>query len=495
MSPSQAVTFTKNVITLTSATAIAQIVTILVAPVLTRLYGPEAFGLLALFMSITSVISIVACLRYELSILLPESDEDAINILGLCLIIVVVISLLTIPVIWFGQNLFCQMMHAPSLAPYLWLVPPFVFISGVYSALNYWNTRSKKYVRLSMTRISSSVTTNGTQVGAGLSGCNGGGCLIGAYVLGIFIATLTLGVQILRDDYSAIKRNLNLQKMKECLVRYKKFPLIDTISTVLNAISWQLPTILLSSFFSPVIAGFYALGYRLIHSPMSFIGSSLSQVFFQQAVEAKNKGTLSSFVENIFKILVVVGLFPILILTFIGKDLFSIVFGPIWAEAGVYTQILSIWALVWFISSPLSLLYCVLEKQEFGLKYNIANFFTRLVSLIIGGLLGSPIIALLLFAISGIIMYGYLCFMMLEYSRVNRQHSLQIILTNLLRFIPVGTVLMAMILLNVCSLMIVISGVFFCLGYYAYIINTESQIKSLVLSLPLIKNISSIRRK
>ena len=476
------VTFVKDISILVTGTTFAQILTILASPILTRLYGPEAFGLFALFTSITSIIGVIACLRYELSIMLPESEEDAISLLSLCILIVTIISLLTVPIIWFGQVPLCQLLNAPDLAPYLWSVPPFVFLSGVFLALNYWNSRTKQFRRLAISRVTKAVTTTGTQIGAGFTQNAGGGGLILASVFGQLVATLVLAGQIWRDDYHLIKRSLNFQQMRDGFTRYKKFPLIDTISSLLNTISWQLPAFLLAAFFSPVIVGFYALGFRMLQLPMSLVGSSISQVFFQRAAEAKREGTLDILVENVFKVLIMIGLFPILILTFIGQEVFSVIFGQVWAEAGVYTQILSIWALIWFITTPLSLLYIILEKQEFGLKFNIANFVTRLGSLVIGGLLGSPEIALGLFAGSGIIVYGYLGFKMLDYAHVKRSRSMKIIVSNLLMFIPAGIILGTMKIADINSLILVIIATLLSLGYYLFIIRSDPQIKRLVMT-------------
>ncbi len=95
--------FASDVLKLVSGTAFAQGLTICASPFLTRLYGPEAFGTLALFVSITSIIGAIACLRYELAIMLPESDEEAANLLGVSLCFVVLISILTVPMVWLGR--------------------------------------------------------------------------------------------------------------------------------------------------------------------------------------------------------------------------------------------------------------------------------------------------------------------------------------------------------------------------------------------------------
>jgi len=222
---------------------------------------------------------------------------------------------------------------------------------------------------------------------------------------------------------------------------------------------------------------------------MNFIGSAIAQVFYQRAAEAKQDGTLPILVKNVFKVLINIGLFPFLVLTLVGMDIFSVVFSPVWAEAGAYTQILSIWALVCFISSPLSTLYVVLEKQEFGLKYNIANFFTRLGSLVIGGVLGNPALALLLFAGSGIVVYGYLGYTMLVYSQVNLPQTGKILVTDLVMFVPAGLILGLMKIAGADSLILVITAMGLCLSYYIYIIKTDPQIKKLVMTFGPIQKI------
>src|SRR5690606_37210838 len=171
---------------------------------------------------------------------------------------------------------------------------------------------------------------------------------------------------------------------------------------LMNIISWQLPTFLLAAFFTPAVVGFYSLGFRLLQLPMSFIGSSISQVFFQRASKAKSEGTLDYLVESVFRLLVIIGMFPMLIITIIGSDIFTLIFGNDWTEAGVYAQILSLWAFIWLISSPLSTIYIVMEKQQFGFQYSFFNLITRILSLYIGGLLGNARLALILFSISGI---------------------------------------------------------------------------------------------
>lgn len=473
--------FASDVLTLVGGTTFAQILTILVAPVLTRLYGPEDFGVWALYLSITSIIGVIACLRYEFSIMLPESDEEAVNLLGLSILAVLTVTFLTVPVVWYFKAQIVDLLNSPQIGEYLWLIPLSVFVNGIFLALNQWNSRTKLFKRLSISRISSSVSTATTQIVLGLAGhppTPAG--LIGGSIAGPSAATLVLGGQIWRDDKNQITMNLRWRQIYESAVRYRNLPLIDSWSALMNSVSWQLPAFLLSAFFTPAIVGFYSLGFRLLQLPMSLIGSSISQVFYQRASRAVSDGTLSVLVENVFRILVIIGMFPILILTIVGGDVFTVVFGRSWTEAGVYAQILSIWAFIWFISSPLSTIYLVVEEHHFGFSYNFFNLTTRFLSLAIGGILGSARIALILFSASGVVVYGYLCLKMLSYSGVKTSKALKIVFSNLVLFIPAGAFLVALKVVEINkTVLVAVSGLIICI-YYLYILKSDRHMKEII---------------
>jgi lipopolysaccharide exporter len=440
--------FSGDVLKLVSGTTIAQLLSILTFPIITRLYAPESFGIWAIFGSITSILSVIACLRYELSIMLPESDEEAAILLGVSLLFTLLISLLTVPVIWWGQAPLLRWLNAPELRPYLWLIPIFVFVTGLFLALNYWNSRTKHFGRLSIARVSSAVAISSSQLGLGFAGFVSGGSLIGAMVGGKALATAVLGGQIWRDDRGLFLRAIYRSELIPLIKRYRKFPLYDTWSALLNSISWQLPTLMLSSYFSTAVVGYYALGYRILQLPMSFIGGAIGQVFFQRVSEAHLRGELNLAVEQTFRRLVMIGLFPMLTLAFIGRDLFILLFGTDWAEAGVYTQILSVWAFLWFISSPLSTVFSTLQKQEHMLRWNLVNFATRFGSLWVGGILQDARMAVFLFSSSGIFVYGYIVLSILVHAGVPLSTIMKIISAQLLLFLPVGCLLLYLLVVG-----------------------------------------------
>ena len=148
--------FAGDVLKLTSGTVFAQGLGVVVAPIVTRLFMPEAFGIAALFASITAIIGMVACLRYDLSIMLPESDEEAVNLLGVSLLFVTMITCISALVIFFAHDALINLLNAQRLRKYLWLIPPAILIVGTGMALRNWNSRTKQFGRLSVVQVISS---------------------------------------------------------------------------------------------------------------------------------------------------------------------------------------------------------------------------------------------------------------------------------------------------------------------------------------------------
>ena len=125
--PSHVSSFAADVLKLVSGTTFAQVVTILASPLLTRLYGPEAFGFLALFTSITSIIGVIACMPLASSRSYSRRLTKTANLLGLCLLRVAVVSRLTVPALYFGGDAVRSLHGAPGPGSYFILVSPFVF--------------------------------------------------------------------------------------------------------------------------------------------------------------------------------------------------------------------------------------------------------------------------------------------------------------------------------------------------------------------------------
>ena len=476
--------FKGDVLRLVAGTGLAQLIGVLVAPILTRLYAPEVFGVAALFTSLTGILGVLACMRYELSIVLPDNDRGAANLLGVSLCFSTLIALLTVPIIVFAGPEVLQWVRMPELTPYLWLVSVTVFIHGVFTALNYWNTRTKHFTRLSIARVTSSLASTSATLGAGFAGHATGGAMIAASVGGQVVATTVLGGQIWRDNGQFLVQSITWREMLGGLKRYKRFPIFDSWSALLNTTSVQMPVLILGVFFAPAIVGFYALGHRLLSLPMGLLGGAISQVFFQRASVAKTDGSIAHVVESTFQQLLLIAAFPFLLLIIIAPELFSMVFGAQWVTAGIYVQILAPWLFFVSISSPLSTLILVLENQGVGLLINIALVISRVASLIIGGVLGDVVLALALFSSSGTLIWAWFCIYLVSHSGVKARKISRTIVHNLLTAsIFIAPAIVVKWVVRAEPITVLAAGMISTLGYYVFTILHDRRLRKTVLSI------------
>ena len=359
--------FARNVLTLMMGTTIAQAIPIAISPILTRIYSPKDFGLCALFMSITSLISVSATARYELAILLPKSEEEAINIVSLSMIFAILISLISLLVIFIFKAKIVDFFNNPEVSNWLYLIPLSVLLTGFYQSFNYWTNRKKNYKRLASNRVAqtTSAATANFLIGV-MSKFNG---LILGQIIGQVVVTFILGKKIWSEDsktFGVISREMQIAQLKV----YKKFPLLNLPNAIVDGIRLVGIDALITKFFTSAVLGQYYLAFRMLQAPMSIIGSSFSQVFIQK-IASVNKREINLIVRKFISLSLLVTIPIFSLIYFLSPLIFKTVFGKDWVIAGNIASILCPWIALNFISSPISNVYIVLNRQEYMLIFAI----------------------------------------------------------------------------------------------------------------------------
>jgi len=359
--------FSRNVLTLMTGTTIAQAIPIAISPILTRIYTPEDFGVFALYMSVASLLSVMATGRYELAIMLPKKDEDAINIVAFSILIAFFVSFISFLIVFFFNAQITNLLGNPEISSWLYFIPLTVLLTGVYQSFNYWSNRKKQYKRLATSRVVQSGTTSASNLAMGFGGFGSSGLILGG-ILGQGVATGVLGSSIFKSDLELFKKSVNSLKIFALGKRYIKFPKFDLVASLLNVFSYQVIMILFNIFFSATVAGYYYLTQRILSIPMAFIASAISDVFREEASkDFKEYGNAKNIYKATFQKLFILGFIFSLILYFLAIDIFRIVFGEEWIVAGEYVQILTPLLFMKFISSPLSFMLYIEEKQQLNL--------------------------------------------------------------------------------------------------------------------------------
>ena len=356
--------FGKNVLIIAGGTAFAQVLNGVLSPVITRIYSPEDYGIMTVYTAILGMFTIVGSLKYEWGIPIADSDEKAINVLTLSIIVLSLITgSITLLLFFFGKPIL-ELFNGEILLKYKYFIPLGVFLVGLYTILTQWAFRKKNYKVLSKTKFSQSIIQNATKIGLGLMSFGPVGLILGS-IFGESGGIATLSKPLIKQDRKLL-RCINRKELLWCAKRYVRFPLFSAPSQLLNTAGIQLPVLFLTSLFGSKVTGFYGLANSVVNLPMNLVGRSVADVFYAEAasVGKDDPERLKNLSLKLFNRLMIVGLIPLSVLIFFGPFLFSFVFGQGWHEAGVYARIVAPLVFCRLIFTPISRIFFVFEKQK-----------------------------------------------------------------------------------------------------------------------------------
>ena len=323
--------FLKNIMVLLSGSSVALLIPFLITPILTRYFSPEDFGLWGTYSAIVAVCAVIANGRYELAILLPGKKEDAFNMFSGSLLIASILSLIILVLVYFFGNNVANVLDMPDIRNWLYLVPLSIMLIAIRQAANYWHNRHKSFKVLSVGKIiqSSSTATSNLSIGKFLY--FSGGLIVSTIVGQFLLAVFYLKKMRLRE----LMPSFSFSRIKAVLYEYREFPLKSGAGIFLNILKEQAPIFLFAIYFDQALVGFYSLIIRLFGTPLALVAGSISQVYFQKAVELNKskQSVLPLFLKTSSRLILVI-ILPLAALIIWGEQIFGFVFGEEWQEAG-----------------------------------------------------------------------------------------------------------------------------------------------------------------
>lgn len=369
-----------------TGTAFAQALPIAVSPILTRLYSPEDFGVFAIYMALVSIMGVLVTGRYELAILIPKQDRDAIHIAALSAGLSVMMSLVLLLIVIFLNQEIAQLLGAPELATWLYWLPASTLLSGIYQSLNYWSNRKGQYKRLAISRIVQSGSASLGQLGGGFVGLGVSG-LIGGQLVGQTLSTAVITTLIYREDKEEIQA-IRKNRLVALAMKNINFPKYMIPGQLFNVASGHAPLFALSILFGPVVAGFYSLSQRILEAPMSLVGGAIGDVYRAEAAKIYQlKGNCLDVYKATMRNLLLVSLFVAVPVAFFGPNMYAFVFGEAWREAGEIGALLAVMIFFQGISSPTSQTVLLAGLQKLDLLWQILRVGVALLSLYLGYIL------------------------------------------------------------------------------------------------------------
>lgn len=395
--------FIKNVAVLTTGTISAQAITMLLSPIITRLYGPEAYGIMGSFQAVMQIFIPIAALSLPIAIVLPKDKKEVNGIIKLSFYVTTIFSFLVFLSIFFFKTKIIEFFQLQELSPFLFLIPLVILFAGISQIYKQWLIREKKFNISAKTNFADKLFINGGKLLFGFINPT-------ASIL-VFFTALTNGIHTL-FIYILTKRNIIKEafsekvSLKNIFRKYKDFPLFRAPEVFINAISGNLPVILLTSFFGASSAGFFTIGRSVLEMPSQLIGKSIGDVFYPRISEGvHNKENSTDMILKATLILAGIGIIPFGLIILFGPQLFSFVFGYSWMRAGEYARWMAIWTFFTFINKPSVMALPVLRAQKFQLFYTVLILIVRIIALFIGFVIfENDLVAIALFGLVGAIL-------------------------------------------------------------------------------------------
>ncbi|WP_043023779.1 oligosaccharide flippase family protein [Fluviicola taffensis] len=351
-----------------TGTVIAQLLTIAFSPIVQRMFTQEEWGFFALVSSIYGVIALVAGGKYDVALLVPKRNVDAVNLLGLSILVNIGFA-----ITFYGALFVLSVLGwGDKLGVWYYLLPIFVFIVGTSQSFIAWNNRRKRYREIANFRISQSLLNNVFSISTSLAKFPLNGILV-AY-LSSSVISLFVAIYQIRADFRLISKGISFKRMRYVGKKYARFPLINSFQSLLDALQINGLIYVIAFYFGDYYVGIFSLAIRILFLPMGFIGSSIAQVFYQEANSLIHQNEkLFPLVKKTLKMSCLI-IAPVFIgLVFLGPQLFSFVYGKTWEGSGIYAQYLAAWVCIDFIRAPLSQIPLIFNRHHVLLGFSIVS--------------------------------------------------------------------------------------------------------------------------
>lgn len=372
--------FVKNVFTLMTGTVIAQIIPIASTPLLTRIYSPQDFGVFGIYLSITTIFGTICTLSYPFAILVSNKDDDAIDIVHLCVISTLIFSVIFGFLLLFFKSNIATIFKTPEINTIYYLFPISTINIGLGTTFSLWANRNKFYKIVSISRASAALTGAILNILLGLITSSAFGLIISSVINQFILSSILITYSICKN--TQLLNFLNSKNILKQAIIHKKYAIFTFPGEMLNVILNQLPIYFLNIFASKTEVGYFNMSNRILGLPIIYIGRSISEVFQQKASEFYSRfGNCSTLFLKTAKFLTLISIIPFSILLLFGPQLFSLILGFEWAEAGVYARYLSLLYLLRFIVRPFSYLFYITGRQLEDLLIVIFLFLSTYILL------------------------------------------------------------------------------------------------------------------
>ena len=366
--------FGRRLTLLVGSTAVGQLALIISAPIITRIYAPDDYGIFVTIASILNIVAVFAALRYEAAIPLCKNDSDAALLTSFVIFLSACFSLISAIFMWLFYAPICEFFEINTTPRIMLWLPLAIIAQGLFLAFDGWGIYRAALRQLAMSKISQGVVMAVGQVLFGLLGNGSADGLIASYILSQVAGAIPMVIGL-----NAVQRNaflhFSLRDLKRMIYRYSQFPIFEMWSRAMSTASEMMPAPLVATIYGSTEAGLFGLAQRIVGLPIRFIGISAHQVYASELPRFEHsdqKNLLALFNETVIRLGVIGFGYMILVLIF-GPQIFAFVFGESWRISGEMAQLLAPMYLTMLINRPIKYTIQYYERQDLSLLVSLVG--------------------------------------------------------------------------------------------------------------------------
>lgn len=399
--------FVRNVAAVATGIAAAQAISLAFMPVLTRLYGPEAFGALAAFTAVVNIITPLATLGYANAIVMPETEEGATAVARLSLVCAAVVAPLALLSVFIFQAKLAAWTGLEATPGFLYLIPVSLLLGALLSVANQTAIREGLFKARAGSYVASNFVTNVGKLAGGLLAPSGL-LLIVISMVGSALNYSMLLARVPRRGAFEVRRWFGVAGIRDAAREQRDFALYRMPQSVINSASLGLPVILLTTLFGAAAAGQYSITTLILGAPIMLLGQSVMEVFFPRVTIAVRESpeTAAALLTRATIGMALLSIVPFGVIAVWGNEIFPFVFGNQWEKAGELSRWVAIWMASVLATRPAVAAMPVLRQQRTLLVYEVFITAARVMAIVLAARLGDDLTAVAAFSCVNVV--GYL---------------------------------------------------------------------------------------
>ncbi|MBQ2263748.1 MAG: oligosaccharide flippase family protein [Loktanella sp.] len=365
----------RGMATLAFGSGIGRVIGIASIPVLTRLYSPEDFGVLAVFTALVAILAPLVTLRYVLALPLPRHDGVAMNLLVLSTGLMLGLTACVALALWLWGGPLLALVSMDVLAPWWWLIALGVLGTASYEMLTMWATRRRAYKVIAQTNVTQSIAGAVVKIAMGLAAFQPLGLLVGQVVAQAGgIGRLLRGFVA---EFHASWHHVRASRLRKVTWRHRGFPVWRVPSQFMMIFSMQGPMLFMAALYDAETTGQFGLAMMALSVPVNLLGHSAGKALYGEAalLVKSSPGSVLKMCRDVQIRLLCISTPLAILLWLFGETLFRFAFGAEWIEAGQYASILAVAILFQFTSAPLIQVMNLLSRQSAFLTINVIRLF------------------------------------------------------------------------------------------------------------------------